>query len=179
VIGSIGERNVQEEEMTAKEWLRPNLILVCGLPGSGKTTIARRLEQETGAIRLNIDEWVAALGVDFFDFEFRLRLESRLYEHGITLLKLGQSIILEDGLWTRDERDRHREIARKLGATTEIHYFDLPFDELWRRLEGRNAIGAQDTVPITKELLQECWRRFQRPDEAELALFTRAVVYRR
>ena len=169
----------KKEEMTAKEWLRPNLILVCGLPGSGKTTIARRLEQETGAIRLNIDEWVAALGVDFFDFEFRLRLESRLYEHGITLLKLGQSIILEDGLWTRDERDRHREIARKLGATTEIHYFNLPFDELWRRLEGRNAIGAQDTVPITKELLQECWRRFQRPDEAELALFTRAVVYRR
>jgi hypothetical protein len=54
-----------------------------------------------------------------------------------------------------------------------------PIDELWRRLEGRNAIGAQDTVPITKELLQECWRRFQRPDEAELALFTRAVVYRR
>src|SRR5215216_3784546 len=70
----------RKEEMTAKEWLRPNLILVCGLPGSGKTTIARRLEQETGAIRLNVDEWVAALGVDFFDFEFRLRLESRLYE---------------------------------------------------------------------------------------------------
>jgi hypothetical protein len=34
-------------------------------------------------------------------------------------------------------------------------------------------------VPITKELLQESWRRFERPDEAELALFTRAVVYRR
>ena len=165
--------------MTAKEGLRPNLLLVCGLPGSGKTTVARRLEQETGAIRLNIDEWVSDLGVDFFDFEFRRRLESRLYDHGITLLKLGLSIILEDGVWTRDERDRHREIARKLGATTELHYFDLSFGELWRRLESRNAIGAQDTVPITKELLQESWRRFQRPDEAELALFTRAVVYRR
>src|SRR5512132_221361 len=94
----------KKEEMTAKEWLRPNLILVCGLPGSGKTTIARRLEQETGAIRLNIDEWVAALGVDFFDFEFRLRLESRLYEHGITLLKLGQSIIL--GIYSGPSRSR-------------------------------------------------------------------------
>jgi predicted kinase len=56
----------KKEEMTAKERLRPNLVLVCGLPGSGKTTIARQLEQETGAIRINIDEWVAALGVDFF-----------------------------------------------------------------------------------------------------------------
>jgi hypothetical protein len=86
---------------------------------------------------------VAALGVDFFDFEFRLRLESRLYEHGITLLELGQSIILEDGLWTRDERDRHREIARKLGATTEIHYFDLPMTNYGGGLKVEMLLGRR------------------------------------
>ena len=46
-------------------------------------------------------------------------------------------------------------------------------------LKAEMLLGRRNTVPITKELLQECWRRFQRPDEAELALFTRAVVYRR
>lgn len=156
---------------------RPLLITFCGLPGSGKTTIAEEVEQTTGAVRLNIDEWVAALGVDFFDDEFRDKLQVRLYEHGLTLLKLGQSIILEDGLWTRDERDRLREVAHKLGAAIEIHYFDVSFDELWRRLEARNALGAYGTVPITKELLKECLPRFQRPDEAELALFDSYVVY--
>ena len=156
---------------------KPKLIVLCGLPGSGKTTMARQLEQTAGAVRLNVDEWVAALGVDFFDDEFRHKLEARLYEHGITLLKLGQSIILEDGVWKRDERDSLREIARKLGATIEIHYFNLPFDELWRRLEGRNASGAHDMVPITKELLQECWQKFQPPDEAELALFDSYIVH--
>jgi predicted kinase len=156
---------------------RPQLITFCGLPGSGKTTTARQLEQKTGAIRLNTDEWVAALGVDFFDFEFRNKLQSRLYDHGITLLKLGHSIILEDGLWTRVERNRYREIARELGATIEIHYLNLPFDELWRRLDGRNAIRPHDSVPITKELLEECWQKFQRPDEAELALFDRYSVH--
>ncbi len=156
---------------------RPVLIAFCGLPGSGKTTIAKEVEKATGAVRLNADEWVAALGVDFWDDAFRTKLRDRLYKHGITLLKLGQSIILEDMLWRRDERDRHREVARKLGAAIELHYFDVPFDELWRRLEARNAIGAFDTVPITKELLRECWRKFQRPDEAELALFDRYVVY--
>ena len=156
---------------------RPRLITFCGLPGSGKTTIAKEVEKTTGAVRLNIDEWVAALGVDFFDDEFRDKLHVRLYEHGITLLKLGQSIILEDGLWRRDERDRLREVAHKLGAAIEIHYFDVPFDELWRRLEARNAMGACGTVPITKELLKACLPRFQRPGEAELALFDRSVVY--
>ena len=157
---------------------RPRLITFCGLPGSGKTTIAKEVEKKTGAVRLNIDEWVAALGVDFFDDEFRHKLHVRLYEHGITLLKLGQSIILEDLLWRRDERDRHRAVAHELGAAIEIHYFDVPFDELWRRLETRNATGACDTVPITKELLKACWLKFQRPDEAELALFDSHVVYR-
>ena len=156
---------------------RPLLIAFCGLPGSGKTTIAKEVEKATGAVRLNTDEWVAALGIDFWDDEFRAKLQVRLYEHGITLLKLGQSIIVEDVLWRRDERDRHREVAHTLGAAIEIHYFDVPFDELWRRLEARNAIGAIGTVPITKELLKECWARFERPDQAELALFDSYVVH--
>jgi predicted kinase len=56
----------------------PVLILICGLPGAGKTTLARRLEQELPAIRLSPDEWIADLGVDFYNEAFRDRLERRL-----------------------------------------------------------------------------------------------------
>lgn len=153
------------------------LITFCGLPGSGKTTIAKRLEREMGAVRLNTDEWMAALDVDFFNSEFRDKLQSRLYEHGKTLLKHGQSIIVEDGHWSRKERDKHREDAKKLGTIVELHYFDLTFDEIWRRLKGRNAKGGYGTVPITKEQLQEYWPMFQRPDQTELSLFDRCIVH--
>jgi predicted kinase len=164
-------------DLTNKNDQRPLLITFCGLPGSGKTTTAKQLEKETRAVRLNTDEWMAALGVDFFDEEFHVKLQARLYEHGKTLLKLGQSIIVEDGHWSREERDRHREDARKLGAIVELHYFDLSFDELWRRLKGRNAAGEYGTVPVTKEQLQKYWPKFQRPDEAELSLFDRYIVH--
>lgn len=39
----------------------PTLYLTCRLPGSGKTTLATRIEQKTAALRLTGDEWMHAL----------------------------------------------------------------------------------------------------------------------
>ena len=155
---------------------RPVLMLFCGLPGSGKTTVARARRRETGAIRFSTDEWMADLGVDYFD-GLRDNLQTRLDALWKELLGHGQSVIVEDGTWKRDERDGLRQTARMLDAVTEIHYFDIAFDELWRRLEVRNAITTHGTVPITKDLLEESWQRFQRPDSAELCLFDRSIVH--
>ena len=37
------------------------LILVVGCTGAGKTTYARQLAAELGAVRFSIDEWMMAL----------------------------------------------------------------------------------------------------------------------
>ncbi len=55
--------------------LEPRLVLICGLPGSGKTTLASRLAAEMPAVRLSPDEWLADLAIDLWDEESRDRLE--------------------------------------------------------------------------------------------------------
>ena len=45
------------------------LIIVCGLPGSGKTTLAKWLEGKLRAVRLAPDEWMDAMPVCFFSSE--------------------------------------------------------------------------------------------------------------
>jgi predicted kinase len=37
---------------------QPIAHIICGFIGSGKTTFARKLEKETGAIRITKDEWI-------------------------------------------------------------------------------------------------------------------------
>jgi predicted kinase len=155
---------------------RPVLMLFCGLPGSGKTTVARGRERDAGAIRFSTDEWMADLGLDFFD-DMRDSLQLRLDKLWKELLEHGQTVILEDGTWKREERDGLRQFAKRANAITEIHYFDIEFSQLWRRLEGRNANPTYGTVPITRELLEESWRRFEKPDGAELSLFDRWSVH--
>jgi predicted kinase len=149
----------------------PRLILTCGLPGAGKTALARRLAAERGALRLTQDEWLWALGTTPWDDATRERLDRELWRLAQELLVLGLSVILDFGLWAKDERDEMRSVARGLGVGVELHYLDVTTDELWRRIEARNSEPPWSSHPISRSHLEEWAALFEAPDAAEVALF--------
>src|SRR5580692_310851 len=147
------------------------LVLICGLPASGKATLARQLAPKIPAIRLDKDAWTTQLGADVWDEEFRMRLEDQLWVLSQDLLAQGQSVILEWGHWARIERDEKRLVARALGVGVELHYLHAPLEQLIERAEGRNASGEWTASPMTRVHFEEWATMFQPPDQEEILLF--------
>src|SRR5260370_24658651 len=156
---------------------QPTLTLFCGLPGSGKTTLAKKLEQIGKGIRICTDDWQEHLGINHSNEEFHEKLQTRLYELALALLRSGQDVILEDCLWQKSERSQKRAGAKRSNARTEMHFFDVPFDEIWRRLEYRNDNLTSGAVPITRQQLEGYWQLFQRPDKHDQQYSAPYTIY--
>jgi predicted kinase len=154
------------------------VFLLCGLPGSGKTTLAKEIERERGALRLSPDAWIAALyGPEIqerdpqtFHGPARDRTEALQRQLAGQLLTRGIDVILENGFWGRSERGDYRAWAHAMGVEVELRYLEVSREELWRRLERRNAERGAGIFHVERHQLDSWFDHFEAPTTEELAL---------
>ncbi|MBC7810015.1 MAG: AAA family ATPase [Burkholderiales bacterium] len=143
-----------------------------GLPCSGKTTLAQKLEHEQLALRLTTDEWhIRLFGQDAEEPEHDARhtlIEMMLWKVASRALELGTNVILDFGFWAREEREDYRSRAKDIGASSEVHFLDVPTDELMRRLMARNSQSSPTSFYIPQEMMKPWIGFFQRPTPDEL-----------
>jgi len=148
------------------------LIIVCGLPASGKTTLAKELESRLRAVRFSPDEWMDALLLNLWDEERRGKIEALHWKFAQELLALGVTVIIEWGTWGRTERDTLRLGARAVGAAVELHYVSAPADVLFDRMQRRGV----ERPPIERDAVCRWFEIFQAPTPEEMALFDKPLV---
>ena len=142
--------------------------LLCGLPGSGKTTFARELEKTHRAVRYTYDEWMVQLygrSPEQFEILFN-RVSNLIWRIATRNLALGTDVILDKGFWYKKDREHVRHAATAIGAETKLYFFDAPIDVLRKRILTRSK-GDQNSLWINDQAFTEFINRFEPPGDDE------------
>ena len=158
----------------------PTLYVMVGLPASGKTTRAKQIERDCRALRMTPDEWMIPLFADLGPRPFgeslggrkRDLLEGRLIRLALRALQLGTNVVLDFGLWSRDERSALHHLALAVGARFQLVYMEVDAEEQARRVRERNTGERASAFAMVPDELQAWSSAFEEPDEAELAACT-------
>ena len=151
--------------------------LIHGGVGAGKTTLAKRLEIEAGALRFTHDEWMSALyGADPPEpmfAEYYRRVAALMEPLWLRTLALGVDVVLDFGFWRRSDRDDVRAKVQAIGADVVLHELVCDRAEAWRRVERRNAdLGG--SLLITRDTFELLCERVEPlgADEARVAVYS-------
>ncbi|MEH6527437.1 MAG: ATP-binding protein [Sneathiella sp.] len=126
---------------------KPALHLVCGKIGSGKSTIARKLADNSNTVLLSEDVWLSSLYPgeikDLRDYvRCSGRLKTVLEEYIKQLLAAGITVVLDFPANTIEGRLWSKALFEEAGVAHELHYLDVADEICKARLHARNAAGV-------------------------------------
>ena len=155
------------------------VYLLAGLPGSGKSTYARTLEQH-GVLRLSVDERVidrhGLIGSDYpanAHFTLAAPILAEVRAELVRLIRGRHSVVLDHALDRRVDRDDYKELVSRHGGQWRLLYFKADRAQLVRRLAARHAAGGVGEV--TAEMLDWITATWQEPIDEEEELIDQSL----
>ena len=150
------------------------VTIICGKICCGKSTYAQRLRAERRAVLLSIDEIMLAMFGQYVGDkhdEYVERTEKYLFNKSVEIVGSGIDVVLDWGLWTKEEREYAKEFYRSRNVECELHYIDIS-DKLWeeRRNKRNEAVltGEADAYYIDDNLAAKFGAIFEPPTEEEI-----------
>ena len=147
------------------------VYLLCGLPGSGKTTYAKKIVDEQGALSLSIDdEMIKRYGVAGIDYPTEKRNEYKTSVMEIIKSKIvedirnGQSVVLDFGVRKKMDREYFRDLVESNGAEMQLIYLKASRALLLERLNRRADIEKGNNFIVTPDMLDERIAIFEEPN---------------
>jgi predicted kinase len=147
------------------------VYVLCGFIGSGKTTFAKRIEAETGAVRFTMDEWIIPLFGEHMSREqmdYRIAFfEARFKALAIQFVRHGADVILDSGYWKRSSRHEICDWARSIGADVRKVHFSTSLEECRVRTLTRTNAGDHDVYKIDGTMFDVLAALYEPPEADE------------
>ena len=153
------------------------LLLLCGRPFSGKSTLAARLVERQGAVVVSFDAINlerGLLGGDGLPLAEWARTLEIAEERTAAALRTHRLVVVDDTLCFRWMRDAFRSLAAAVGASTVLVFLDPPHDVLGERRE-RNRL-APTRPDVAASVLDAHLAAFEDPGTDETAVSLRSPV---
>jgi uncharacterized protein len=165
---------------------RGAIVVMTGLSGSGKSTVARCLAEEIGGVTVRSDierkrlfgiAPLASSGGAIYTAEATLRTYERLDALAATIVSAEVPVVVDAACLRRHERQRLHDLAAELGVSHLLAVCEAPADVLLARVRLRST-AASDPSEAGEEVLQRQfeWREALAEDEqADAIVFDTAL----
>ena len=146
------------------------LLIFCGLPFAGKTTLANELVKHFGWVRVDLDEINSERGlrelsndeISNEDWKETYRIS---YEQTELRLREGRTVINDTANFTREQRDKLRAIAEKVGTDSIVIYVNIPESVARQRWQSNRQ--TKERYDVRDEDFTEVADNFQPPTPDE------------
>jgi predicted kinase len=137
---------------------RPRLIIVCGIPGSGKSTFALHVADRWEAIRFASETFAEELGAAARTASGDLSKEAILHAYAAMgaavrgSLATNKLVVAVGSFRSEEQRRRFRDIATSSGASVTTVRIVCSVETAAKRIRSRRAIGERG--PNEEAILQ-------------------------
>ncbi|MBP3346165.1 MAG: AAA family ATPase [Alphaproteobacteria bacterium] len=143
----LSDAEIEQQTSFQEKWFRhilirskPAIYLMCGFLGFGKTTAAKKLEQELPAIRFTHDEiMLKKFGRTPNNFQARYKeVDDFIRSETDTAIKSSKNVILDYGFWNKEKRAEYFQWARTLTPNVQFYAILCDIDIARKRVIERS-----------------------------------------
>lgn len=148
------------------------LHLLCGKMAAGKSTLARSLAEQDRAILLVEDDWLAQLYPDEITdipsyIKYAARLNKPLFDHVLTILGRGVSVVLDFPANTKNQRNYLRPLFERADVPHVLHFVDVSDELCKQQLRKRNIDNPEKKAFTSDAEFDAITAYFQAPTDNE------------
>ena len=163
-------KKLKQKSFDFSKIMNTTLFIFCGIPFSGKTTLAKKLSEKFGFVRVDLDEIKFDLfGKNILDEQIDHagwdKVFKKIYETIEIFLKAQKTIIYDTGNFTKHERDLVRKISDKLNIQTKTIFVNTSKKTAEKRWQENKL--SKERFDVSENDFYEAMAEMEPPDFSE------------